>query len=144
MEIENPFDEGLRELSSGRPDTALRYFSTAAAEKKTPLICSYLAYCRARVEGVYREAVDICMEARKADPKNSDIYLNLGRIHMLAGNRKMAIQAFNLGLRHERNGRIISELNSLGQRKSPPLSFLHRSNPINKYLGKLMTKLSLR
>jgi len=144
MEIENPFDEGLRELSSGRPVAALGYFSKAAAEKKTPLICSYLAYCRAQTEGVYREAVDICMEARKADPKNSDIYLNLGRIHMLAGNRKMAIQAFTLGLRHGRNSRIIGELNALGQRKSPPVSFLHRSNPINKYLGKLLARFSLR
>lgn len=143
MEI-NPFDEGLRELSSGRPVAALGFFNRAAAVKKTPLICSYLAYCRARIEGVYREAVDICMEARKSDPKNSDIYLNLGRIHMLAGNRKMAIQSFRLGLRHEKNSRIISELNALGLRKSPPIPFLHRSNPINKYLGKLMVKLSLR
>jgi tetratricopeptide (TPR) repeat protein len=144
MASENSFNEGLRELSAGRPVTALGFFNKAAAEKKTPLICSYIAYCRARIEGVYREAVVICMEARKADPKNSEIYLNLGRIHMLAGNRKLALQAFSLGLRYEKNSRIVSELNALGQRKTPPIPFLHRSNPLNKYLGKLMAKLSLR
>jgi tetratricopeptide (TPR) repeat protein len=144
MEIENPFDEGLRELSSGRPDVAIGFFEKAAAEKKTPLVCSYLAYCRARVEGVYREAVNVCMEARKADPKNSDIYLNLGRVYLLAGNRKQAVQVFRLGLRHEKNSRIISELNALGQRKAPPFPFLQRNHPVNKYIGKLMTKLSLR
>ena len=144
MEIDNPFDEGLRELSSGRPVTALGFFNKAAAEKKTPLISSYLAYCRAQTEGVYREAVNICMEARKAEPKNSDIYLNLGRVHLLAGNRKMALQVFRLGLRYERNSRIINELNALGQRKSPPIPFLNRGNPINKYLGKLMARFSFR
>jgi tetratricopeptide (TPR) repeat protein len=144
MESENPFNEGLRELSSGRTGEALFFFKKAAADNKTPLICSYLAYCRAKIEGVYREAVDICMDARKADPKNSDIYLNLGRIHLLAGNRKMAIHTFRLGLRYERNSRIINELKALGQRKAPPFPFLNRSNLINKYLGKLMTKFSLR
>ena len=144
MDIENPFDEGLRELSSGRPASALGFFRSAAGGNKSPLISSYIAYCRAQTEGVYREAVDICMEARKADPKNSDIYLNLGRIHLLAGNRKQALQVFRLGLRQERNGRIIGELNALGNRKSPPLPFLQRSNPINKYIGMLMSRLSLR
>lgn len=144
METENPFDEGLRELSCGRPDEALNFFNKAAAKNKTPLLCSYLAYCRAQIDGIYREAVDICMEARKADPKNSEIYLNLGRVHLLAGNRKQALQVFRLGLRQERNNRIINELNALGQRKAPPVPFLDRGNPINKYLGKLMAKLSLR
>jgi hypothetical protein len=84
------------------------------------------------------------MAARKEEPKNSDIYLNLGRVHLLTGNRKQAIQVFRLGLRHGRNSRIIAELTALGLRKEPPLPFLQRSNPVNKFLGKLMTRLWLR
>ena len=144
MEKENPFDEGLRELSSGRTTLALDFFRQAVAENNTPLASSYLAYCRAKIEGIYKEAVDVCMEARKEDPKNSEIYLNLGRIHLLAGNRKQAIQVFRLGLRQGRNNRIVAELDALGLRKSPPFPFLERSNPINKYVGKLLTKLWLR
>ncbi len=144
MEIENPFDDGLNHLSAGRADLALVCFKKAVAREKTPLACSYLAYCRAKIEGVYKEAVAICMDAMKEEPKNSGIYLNLGRVHLLAGNRKQAIQVFRLGLRQEKNSKIISELNALGLRKSPPISFLHRSNPLNKYLGKLLTKLWLR
>ena len=144
MEIENPFDEGLKELSSGRPDLALGFFEKAVETENTPLVCSYLAYCRARIKGEYREALDLCMEARKEEPKNSEIYLNLGRVHLLAGNRKQAIQVFRLGLRHEKNNRIINELNALGQRRPPPIPFLQRSNPINKFLGKLMARLSRR
>ena len=144
MEIENPFDEGLRELSAGRTDLALRCFEKAVEQEKTPLACSYLAYCLAKEKGAYRESVAICMDARKEDPKNSDIYLILGRIHLLAENRKQAIHFFRLGLRQGKNSRIENELNALGLRKSPPLPFLQRSNPLNIFLGKLLTKLWLR
>lgn len=143
-EIENPFDEGLKELNAGRTDLALRCFEKAVEERGTPLACSYLAYCRAKEEGAYREAVAICMDARKEDPKNSDIYLMLGKIHLLAENRKQAIHVFRLGMRQGKNSRIANELNALGLRKSPPLPFLHRSNPFNKFLGKLLSKLWLR
>ena len=144
MEFENPFDEGIRALEAGRHELALGFFSKAVNEKNTPLVCSYLAYCRAKTSGSYREAVDICMNARREEPKNSEIYLNLGRIYLLAGNRKQAIQVFRLGLRHQRNSRIINELSSLGNRKSPPVPFLLRSHPVNKYLGLIMTRLGLR
>jgi tetratricopeptide (TPR) repeat protein len=143
-EIENPIDEGINQLSAGRTDLALGSFRKAAAQDNSPLATSYLAYCLAKIERKYREAVALCMEARNEDPKNSDIYLNLGRVHLLAGNRKQAIQVFRLGLRHQRNIRISNELNALGHRKPPPIPFLERSNPLNKYLGIIMTKFSLR
>ena len=143
-ELEHPFDEGLRELAAGRPKRALVFFAKAAAEDNSPLVRSYIAYCRAMTDGIYPEVVSACQDARREEPKNSDIYLNLGRIHLLAGNRKQAIQVFRLGLRHQRNSRISAELNALGLRKQPPLPFLQRSNPVNKYLGLIMTRLCLR
>lgn len=144
MELANHFDAGISELDAGNAKLALSLFEQAAAEDDSPLVRSYLAYCRAKTKGMFRDAVAICMEARREEPKNSDIYLNLGRVHLLTGNRKQAIQVFRLGLRLGRNSRIISELTALGLRKEPPLPFLQRSNPVNKMLGKLMTKLWLR
>lgn len=143
-ELQNPFDEGLRALSSGMTKLALYFFEKASEENYTPLVRSYLAYCQARTGGTYQKCVALCMDARKDDPKNSDIYLNLGKIHLLADNRKQAIQVFKVGLRQQRNSRISAELSALGMRKPPPLSFLHRTNPVNKYLGLVMTKLWLR
>lgn len=142
--LANPLNEGLKELYAGNAKQALVLFEKAAAEDNSPLVRSYIAYCRAKTAGRFHEAVAICMDARKEEPKNSDIYLNLGRVHLLTGNRKQAIQVFRLGLRHSRNSRIVSELTALGLRKKPPLPFLQRSNPVNKFLGKLMTKLWLR
>ncbi len=141
---ENPFEEGVRALNAKRTGEALQWFERAAAEERTPLVRAYLAYCRARVQGNYREAIALCMEAMKEEPKNSDIYLNLGRVYLLAGQRKPAIRAFDLGLRYQKNSQIVNELALLGRRKAPPLPFLSRSNPLNKYLGKLLKKLGMR
>src|ERR1039457_7134126 len=79
------FEEGLRALNSGRTKEALDWFEQAIAEKETPLKVSYLIYCRAKENGSYRQAVTLCMEALNEDPKNPEIYLNLGRLHSLAG-----------------------------------------------------------
>jgi len=143
-ELTNNFDAGLQELYAGRAKSALRLFEKAAAEDNTPLVRSYIAYCRARTGCSCLESVAICMDAHREEPKNTDIYLNLGKIYLLAGKRKQAIQIFRLGLRQGRNMRLSAELNSLGVRKSPPFPFLQRNNPLNKYAGLLLTRLSLR
>lgn len=141
---ETPFEEGLKALTSRRTGEALQWFEKAVAEEKTPLTCSYLAFCRAKETGRYKEAIALCMEAMKEEPKNSEIYLNLGRVYLLAGQRKSAIRAFDLGLRHGRNAQIMNELNAIGRRKTPPLPFLPRENPLNKYLGRFLKKLGMR
>ena len=64
-EIENPFEEGLKELNAGRTDLALRCFERAVKQGETPLACSYLAYCRAKEEGAYREAVAIWTHGKR-------------------------------------------------------------------------------
>ena len=137
-------EEGLKALNAGRTDEALELFEKAVTETRTPLASACLAYCRAKENGKVKEAVALCMEAMKEEPKNPDIYLNLGRIYLVAGQRKSAIRAFDLGLRCGRSPQIESELSRLGRRKSPPLPFLSRSNPVNVTLGKLLKKLGLR
>lgn len=141
---ETPFEEGIKALNAKRTGEALQWLEKAVAVKKTPRTCAYLAYCQAKEQGKYREAIALCMEAMKEEPKNSEIYLNLGRVYLLAGQKKGAIRAFDLGLRYEKNPQIVNELVLLGRRKAPPLPFLPRSNPINKYLGKLLKKLGMR
>jgi tetratricopeptide (TPR) repeat protein len=141
---EIPFEEGLKALNAGRTGEALDCFAKAVAEEQTPRAVSYLAYCRAKTEGKFKESIALCMEAIKEEPKNSELYLNLGRVHLLAGQRKSAIRAFDLGLRHGRSPQIENELALIGRRKAPPLPFLSRNNPLNKLLGKFLKKLGLR
>jgi Tfp pilus assembly protein PilF len=67
------------------------------------------------------------------------LYLNLGKAYVAAGKKKNAVTAFNQGLHYDpQHAAIRKELKKLGARKKPPVSFLDRSNPINKYLGKVL------
>lgn len=119
-----------------------------------PFFLSYVGYLMAIVEDKTREGAIMCEEAiyilRKA--KSADIpfflplfYLHLGKTHLMAGRKAPAIDAFREGLKYDpRSRELISEIKASGARKAPVVPFLERSNPINKYLGKLRHELQSR
>lgn len=111
---------------------------------RTPSVLSAYALCLAEVKGSYKTAAGLCHEAIKKEPKSPEHYYRQGRILLLAGRKKDAIWVLRMGLRHGKHQGIIDTLASLGVRRPPPLGFLERGNPINKFLGRLMTKLNLR
>jgi Flp pilus assembly protein TadD len=144
-EPEQLFANGVKAADKGNWVAALACFEKVVKSGGNPAGSSYLAVCIARERGQFNKADMLCKEALDIEPENPVHYLNLGRIFLLQGRKKEAIQAFREGLR--RGGveqRIIEELNRLGTRKGPVISFLKRDNPINKYLGILLTKLRLR
>ncbi len=136
--------EGSEALKKGDTATALTCYEKLLAVERTPEVCSNLAFCLAREKGAFREAISLCNEAIKKEPKQTHHFLLLGRIYVLADRKKEAIRAFHLGLRHGSSPEIEAELRKLGTRKSPVIPFLKRENPINKYLGKLLYKWGLR
>ena len=117
-----------------------------------PLILSYYGWLQALVDKKYRTGVEACTRALVllkqktaigADALYPEFYLNLGRACVAAGKKKDAIVAFKKGLRYDSsNGILQEELWGLGVRKSPPVPFLGRSHPINKYIGKITRKKS--
>ena len=143
-DAEDIIEKGVTDFKGGNFLEALSSFREIDPLKKSPLIRSCEAYCIAVVDGNLREAVAAGVEAVRRDPKNSEIYLNLGKIHILAGQKKAAIHVLKLGLRTEKNFRIIDELAALGIRRPPPLPFLPRESFINKQLGLLLRKFGLR
>lgn len=124
--------------------TALKEIIQLPAIARNPMIISAQALCMAEVNKEFKSAVNMCHEAIKKDPKNPEHYYRQGRILILSGRKKDSIWVFRMGLRHGRHKGIIETLGSLGIRRPPPLDFLHRSNPLNKYLGKLLTRFNLR
>lgn len=121
----------------------------AAVEKlpladRTPPVISAYALSLAEVKAAYKSAVALCHEAIKKDPKNPEHYYRQGRILILAGRKKDAVWVLRMGLRHGRHKEILETLGSMGIRRPPPITFLPRSNPFNKYLGMLLAKLNLR
>jgi tetratricopeptide (TPR) repeat protein len=146
-EFANPdplFKKGLEAIAASEWSTALACFEKATALRDIPLYSSYLALCIARERGQTSKGISMCMAARESDPENSDIYLNLGRIYLLQGKPVEAISIFREGLSRGPNDRITAELERIGTRRLPPLPFLRRESPLNKYLGLLLARLGVR
>jgi tetratricopeptide (TPR) repeat protein len=141
---ENPFVMGIMSLLSDRPDEALECFREAVEETGSPVASSYLAYCLARQNGTYRDAIYLCMEALKEEPRSPEIFLNLGRIYIMSGHKRSALRSFQLGLRYGYNTEIAAEMKNLGLRQRPPFPFLPRNHAINKFMGKFLSRLNLR
>lgn len=117
-----------------------------------PFILSYYGCLEAIANKKYKFGIDTCDRAikilKEKVPFGEEffypvLYLNLGRAYLAAGKKKNASDAFNKGFEMDRENRdLLMELRRLGIRKKPAVSFLGRSNPINKYIGMLLHKLS--
>lgn len=147
------FEEAKKLLRKGSGKAALKTLREALEKfPSDPFLMSYYGCLVAVVENDPEEGIRICREAlagvRDSLPFGSEFffpvfYLNLGRAY-LKGNRKAeAVEAFQEGLKNEpENHDLLWELRKLGKRKSPPIPFLHRSNPVNKYIGLLVSKVA--
>lgn len=111
---------------------------------ETPDMISLMGYSLAKQSGQLKEGIALCEKAISLSPHQSEHYLNLGRIYLLANKKEPAIRIFKTALRIRKDTRIINELKSLGIRKPPFLSSLSRDNVINILAGKVFTLLKLR
>jgi tetratricopeptide (TPR) repeat protein len=143
-DVESLAVEAGEALKRGDTLHALECYERLIARERSPEVCSALGYCLAKEKGTHREALYLCNEAIRNEPKSPRHFLFLGRVYLLAGRKKEAIRAFNLGLRHGGSAEIGMELKKLGYRKPPVLPFLSRDNPLNKYLGKMLSRMGLR
>lgn len=143
-EAEDTFEKGLTALSHGHTHLALTCFERSAALERTPALCSHLAFCLAEVRKDYARAIMLANEAVFKEPGNQFHYLILGRVYVMAGEKQEAIAVFGHGLRYGRNKEINRELDGLGTRRIPVIPSLGRRHPLNKYLGKIFTRLGMR
>jgi len=138
------YDSGLDAMKRGDTMLALLQFTNAARIAQPPRLQSCLGYCLARERRLFAKALSMCHSAQQQEPQKSLHYLNLGRVYLLAGDRKRAISALRQGLKMERNPEIMEELKGLGVRKEPPFRSLSRNHPFNRHLGLLLHRLHLR
>ncbi len=135
-------------LRSGRRKDAYGILLQASAiYPKQPIILSYCGWLQAIVDKKHKSGLAACKKAFVLF-KTSDrdlagrvypiLYLNLGRTLLASGNKKEAVENFQKGLQYDRgNLELKKEMQRLGTRKSPPIAFLSRSNPLNLLIGKL-------
>jgi tetratricopeptide (TPR) repeat protein len=136
--------KGREALANDHEYLALTCFEQAIRMEWSPVACSSLAYCRAKVKGNYPEALLLAQKALDADPENPVHYGNLGRILIMSGKVEEGIGMLRHGLRRGENIDIVKELERLGIRKPPIFKKLPRSHPLNKYTGLLLSRLGLR
>lgn len=116
-----------------------------------PFLLSYSGYLEAAVNKSHQPGIDICHRAieilKKRVPFGDEFfypvfYLNLGRAYLAAGRKREAVDAFNRGIGIDKeNSELLWELKKLGVRRKPVIPVLKRSNPINRYMGKLLHSL---
>ncbi len=112
-----------------------------------PILLSYCGWLQAVIDRKHISGIASCRKAfvvfKSTNPHTMGavypvLYLNLGRALIAAGRRKEALESFHKGLKHDRSHRELKqEMLRVGIRKKPPVSFLSRSNPLNKYIGKM-------
>ena len=112
-----------------------------------PFFLSHSGYLKAVVEKKKKEGCNICEDSIRVMSKTPSedkeffypiLYLNLGKTYLACNKKKAALDAFREGLKHDQKHKELqSHVAKLGRRRNPVIPFLDRSNPINKYLGKL-------
>lgn len=117
---------------------------TQSLSGETPDMLSLVGFCLARDSRQFKKGVALCEKAIALDSQNTEHYLHLGRIHLLAGHKARAIATFRRGLKIRKDNRLILELQGIGIRQSPPFASLPRTNVLNIVTGKLLQLLKLR
>src|SRR4030065_2348473 len=136
MNIERVIENGLEMARDGRYKEALSIFEEDLCFTQHPTATSYYAVSLANVEGNFDKAISLCLMAAEKEFYNPEIYLNLGRIFLLNGQKSVAVRAFRKGLKFDNSHfGLLSEMRKLGVRRKPVIGFLHRTNTVNKFLG---------
>lgn len=137
-------NKGNKALQQGDTLVALLQFEMAHNIEQIPAVMSKLAYCLAKERRQLQQALRLCLDALQKDPDNPEHYYQLGRIYLIAGQKRQAITTFRKGLKFKRYQPIIDELIRIGVRKQPVFDSFPREHLLNRSLGRLFTKLGTR
>jgi hypothetical protein len=108
------------------------------------LALTYLGYGLAYKQNRIADGIRLCRAGVDRESWRVENHLNLARTYLLAGSVRRAIAAleYGLSLDPEHTGMLTLRL-SLGMRRPPPISFLHRSHPLNRIVGKIRHRISI-
>lgn len=144
VNAQNQFDQVQQELDQNNVLGALVCLERALCIRDDPHWYSRLGFCIAKQRGQLTRAFELCRTAIEHDPDNHLHYLYLGKVHLLAGNTYEALQTFRQSKLKGGSPELERVLGQIGIRKTPVISFLSRSNLLNKYLGIIFDRFGLR
>jgi len=139
-------------LRAGRREEALALVKQSLIHHPNePVFLSYYGFLLVHVQKMYRRGIETCQKAIRQFQASGScddgmlyavFYCNLGRAYAAAGKRNDARDVLRVGLSYDPgNHDMKKELRGLGIRIiKPPIPFLRRSNPLNKYIGMMLYK----
>jgi hypothetical protein len=137
---EGNFREGFPLLKS-----AMEKFSGKKPHEIPPALLSYYGLCNALLYNDVKGGLEYCQAALKREFFQPDLYWNLGRVFLKAHRKADAVDAFYKGLNHDDGHKgILGELKKLGIRKNPSIRFLPRGHFLNRFLGQIRSKKSVK
>ena len=102
------------------------------------LTYSYLGYGLARFRKQRMQGLKLCREAARLELCEPEVLLNLVRTQLMVEDRGGAVRAVKRGLGlHPDHPVLVHYRRQLGIRRRPVMPFLHRSNLLNRMLGRL-------
>lgn len=136
---EEQYRRGRDLLAAGQFAEALEHFRKAHnLDQANPRYRSFYGLGLALVDRRFDRALELCRSAAKEEFFNPELYHNLSRVHLAFGFKAEAIRYLRRGLMIDpSNGEMLGELQSLGMRSAPLLTFLPRRHPINRLLGRV-------
>ncbi|GFO60379.1 hypothetical protein GMST_27040 [Geomonas silvestris] len=138
------YGRAVAALDAGETSSALAFLERALKISDNACWYSYLGYCIAKERGQVRKGAELCGTALQQEPENPAHFLNLAKIHLVAGKKDEALQALREGMSCGGNSEIATLLEKIGTRKPPVFSFLSRDHALNRVAGLVFDRLKLR
>src|SRR5262249_51233769 len=139
---------GIAAADRGEYTNALRLLSavyTSVPAEKIPEGLSSYGLCLARVEGKRKAGAELCQRAIALQSYEGRHRANLVRVYIAAKNRRKAVETLDSSLQQLKNdSELLRVRQEIGYRQAPALTFLPRTNPINKYFSRNAAKLKRR
>ncbi len=133
------FEDGLARYVEGDASAAHARFERAHRRAPSdPRIMSWYGLTLVLVERNSNLGILYGDQALRLAGPDPEIYLNQARAHLALGQRERAVKAIIRGLAvdpHHEPLRAAQQ--AMGWRRKPVIGFLSRSNPINRWLGKI-------
>ena len=137
------FKECLRHLHDGNKFVALLHARRALdREPRNPFYLSYVGVLVAITEKRYAYGESLCREALAMKYNHAQLYLNLAQVCHEAGRDRDATVTLQKGfISTGHDLRICRALEKVGGRRAPVMPFVHRTNSLNRILGRLRHRL---
>jgi predicted Zn-dependent protease len=133
-------------FTAGQTLEALRLYEQLVEHDLSDAVrMSRLALLYALERGQIRRGLEICQEALEKDKTAPEVYLNLARVYLKAGQKAESIHVLHAGLEQAPDhADLAATLASLGVRRRPVMPALPRGHLVNRVLGRFATWLGLR